>query len=404
MTPERCPCCDHDLVTTGTAPAWCPACEWNLGAFDARRAPRTWGLRAGDRADHWLAFRLNRRLYDSLAGRDVGGRGNPVARVAMLLLAAPLALFPPLVLVTGVYLTLSGIPFGPVVGPVLLIGLISAAWPHRRDRHWQPWIVDRAAAPALFALLDRVAAAAGAPMPHEVRLDHDINAYVTVRGLRRRRTLSIGLPLWASLEPQERIGLLAHELGHFVNHDPRRGVVVRTAIGVLRNLLDMLASTLRMGIWMLPLVVVVSPVLWLLSTALLILSGRDSQRAEYLADQVATRVAGSAAMEGLFDGLVVAGGLPAAMAAGHHRHADPHAWRAAAGRLRGAATLDAERTLTLRHQAALLDSHPPTGLRRRMVRSWAVHEPRVAPSDQEWTAIDHDLSPWYAKLAARLRG
>ncbi|MEU0558316.1 M48 family metallopeptidase [Dactylosporangium sp. NPDC006015] len=115
-----------------------------------------------------------------------------MARAAMLLLATPLALVPPLPLGTGVHLTLSGTPSGHVIGPVLLIGVISAAWPHRRDRHWQPWIVDRAAAPALFTLLDRVAAAAGAPMPHEVRLDHDINAYVTVRGLRRRRTLSMG--------------------------------------------------------------------------------------------------------------------------------------------------------------------------------------------------------------------
>ncbi|WP_344504092.1 hypothetical protein [Dactylosporangium maewongense] len=83
----------------------------------------------------------------------------------MLLLATPLALVPPLLLGTGVHLTLSGTPSGHVIGPVLLIGVISAAWPHRRDRHWQPWIVDRAAAPALFALLDRVAAASSSAPP-----------------------------------------------------------------------------------------------------------------------------------------------------------------------------------------------------------------------------------------------
>ncbi|GAB3825860.1 hypothetical protein ACFPIJ_45395 [Dactylosporangium cerinum] len=93
-THQTCPQCEGHLVVTDPAPPWCPACEWNLGAFDRHRAPRMWGLRAADRADHWLAFRLNRRQYASLASRPVGHHGNPLARAAMLLLAAPLVLRP----------------------------------------------------------------------------------------------------------------------------------------------------------------------------------------------------------------------------------------------------------------------------------------------------------------------
>ncbi|MEV4510770.1 M48 family metallopeptidase [Dactylosporangium sp. NPDC049525] len=405
MTEPLCSRCDAALVVSDTSPAWCPSCEWGLDTFDRRRAPRVWGLRAGDRADHWLAVRLNRRQYTSLAGRTVARRGNPLARVAMLLLAAPLLLLVPFFLAAGVFLTGFGNVITMLFGPVLIIGTIVLIWPRRRERHWQPWVVDARTAPALFGLLARVAAAAGTPMPHEVHLDHDVNASTSVQGLRRRRILSVGLPLWAALDPQERIGLLAHEFGHFVNRDARRGLVVRGGFGVLRGILDVLTGSLRMGnVWILPVVVVVAPALWLLSVALLVLAGRDSQRAEYLADQIAARVAGSAAMTGLFDGLVVAGDLRAAVAASHRSLADPRAWRAAAVHLRGAATLDTARLLSLRTDASLLGSHPPTGLRRRMVRSWPVQQAQVEPAEQEWAAIDAELSPWFAKLANRLSG
>lgn len=323
----------------------------------------------------------------------------------MLLLAAPLLLVAPFFLVAGVFLTGFGNLITMLFGPVLIIGTLVLVWPRRRERHWQPWTVDAGTAPALFGLLARVAEAAGTPMPHEVHLDHDVNASTGVHGLRRRRVLSLGLPLWAALDPQERVGLLAHEFGHFVNHDARRGVVVTGGIRVLRNILDVLTGSVRQGnLWVLPVTVVVAPVLWLLSVALLVLAGRDSQRAEYLADQIAARVAGTAAMAGLFDGLLVAVDLRAAVTAAHRNLADPRGWRAAAVHLRGAATLDTARLLSLRNDASLLGSHPPTGLRRRMVLSWPVQEPQVAPGEQEWAAIDAELSPWFAKLANRLSG
>ncbi|MET7418610.1 M48 family metallopeptidase [Dactylosporangium sp. NPDC005555] len=405
-TDERCPRCRAGLVMADPAPAWCPACEWGLDAFDRHRAPRTWGLRAGDRADHWLAFRLNRRQYDSLVGRTVGRRGNPLARVAMLLLATPLLLLMPLVLAAGVYLAGSASPIGMVLGPAIIICTLVLVWPRRREEPlWQPWVVDEVSAPALFGLLRRVADAAGTPMPHEVHLDHDVNAAVTVRGIRRRRVLCVGLPLWAALDPQERVGLLAHEFGHFVNHDARRGLVVRGGLRVLHGMLGVLAGAVRGGsLWVLPVVFLGAPVLWLLSVTLLILSGRDSQRAEYLADQIATRVAGTAAVAGLFDGLLISDGLPAAVAAGHRSPADPLTWRTAAAHLRTSTPLETLALLSLRTEASLLRSHPPTGLRRRMVRSRPAQAAQIEPDEQEWAAVGRDLAPWFAKLAKRLSG
>ncbi|GGN31810.1 hypothetical protein FHR83_005681 [Actinoplanes campanulatus] len=48
-----------------------------------------------------------------------------------------------------------------------------------------------------------VATTVGAPMPQKVMLGYDLNAFTTAVGVRRTRVLCIGLPLWATLEPQE---------------------------------------------------------------------------------------------------------------------------------------------------------------------------------------------------------
>ncbi|WP_328822533.1 M48 family metalloprotease [Micromonospora rubida] len=70
-------------------------------------------------------------------------------------------------------------------------------------------------------------------------MDGALNAYATAVGPRRRRVLCLGLPLWGSLPAQERVALLGHELGHFVNGDPRRSLLTPafTMLGAAADLL-----------------------------------------------------------------------------------------------------------------------------------------------------------------------
>ena len=405
-TGSLCPKCKGRLAPVSAVPTWCTSCEWRLGVFDAQRAPRQWAFRLGDRVDHWIAFRLNRRRYASSAGRSIGYRGNPFVRVALWLLAVPMLLVGPVCVVYGCYLMATGPALSPVLGFVLVLAGAPTLWPwpwRRHRRGWEQWPVGPAEAPAFFALIGRVAAAAGAPMPHEIVLDHHVDAYTTVRGLRRRRVLAVGLPLWASLAEQERIVLLAHELGHFVNHDSRRGLVVGGGLRALRTIMNVLGLTPRRGFWLIaPFLFVLTVALWLISTAMLVLIGQDSQRAEYLADQIATRVGGSAAASTAFDALIVASRLYPAMAAGRQDRADPKSWRAAALHAQSRVDIDLARQLSLREQASLLFSHPPFGLRGRMVRSRPACEPEVTFTAQEWAAADVELAPWFAKLRTRI--
>jgi len=79
--------------------------------------------------------------------------------------------------------------------------------------------LDRAEAPRLFALLDRMARRFGTPPIHEVRVTGELNAAITQRPtlgyfFRLRNTLVLGLPLAFALSPRQFTAVIAHEFGH----------------------------------------------------------------------------------------------------------------------------------------------------------------------------------------------
>src|SRR5262249_56977700 len=79
--------------------------------------------------------------------------------------------------------------------------------------------LDEAVHPALFAELQTIAGALGEPLPSEVYLVGDPNAWVADRGGRlgfgTRRIMGIGLPLLGALNVSEFRAVLAHEFGHY---------------------------------------------------------------------------------------------------------------------------------------------------------------------------------------------
>jgi Zn-dependent protease with chaperone function len=83
--------------------------------------------------------------------------------------------------------------------------------------------LERAEAPALFALIDDLAARAKTSAPTEVYLDPFPNLAVTEAGsvFRSRRILIVGAPMVSMLTVDELCAVIAHELGHFIGGDTR---------------------------------------------------------------------------------------------------------------------------------------------------------------------------------------
>ena len=178
----------------------------------------------------------------------------------------------------------------------------------------------------------------------------------------------MGLPLLAALTPPERVALIAHELGHFVNHDARRGRFTEPAV------------------------------LWA-GYLLLAIGQRDGQRAEYLADEIAARVAGSGALAGMLDTLLVADRVRQVVRAGGRDPGARQTWLDAAAYVRAGTDLDLLRRRSVREQASLCGTHPPTGLRIRMAGTREYTGPLVVLAERQSSLIDRELAPWYARLS-----
>jgi Zn-dependent protease with chaperone function len=149
--------------------------------------------------------------------------------------------------------------------------------------------LTREKTPKLFAMVDEIAAATKQPLPSEVFLLNEVNAWVTYRGgvmgFGSHRVMGIGLPLLQALSVSELKAVLAHEFGHYVSGDVSIGPWIyktRAAIGrAIQGLNESMLQTVF---------------LWY-GNMFLRLTQAVSRRQEYIADEIAAKLAGADAMK-----------------------------------------------------------------------------------------------------------
>jgi heat shock protein HtpX len=386
-------------VTARTAAPWCPSCEWNLDLFEPDRRRPELGWKWADRATHRVAWRLTAGQFTQLAGGPLRRRGSTAARVVTLTVGVLLLLFVALLAGSGVWLILYDFPQLTILPGVVLLVLAGALRPRFGSLDDEAHFLDRAQAPELWSLVDRVAAHTGAPVPHLVGLDHSLGAYTTTVGLRRKRVLCLGASLWSALDQPERVALIGHELGHFVNGDLRRGPFEHVALTTLGRLalLTRPDGEGRNGL----LDMIITAVQWVLAhlimgVQLLVvwIGQRDAQRTEYLADEIAARAAGSAAAVRLLDVLLLHDALDTVIRREARAQRSGAAWQEAAvvARANLASAVPVLRQLSKRDETSLFASHPPTGLRARMLESRPQQAAGVVLTEQQAERIDHEIA------------
>lgn len=178
----------------------------------------------------------------------------------------------------------------PKLALACLLGAAVILWSimPRRDRFEAPG--PRLAPgrhPKLFQMICGVATATKQPMPAEVYLVGDMNAWVAHRGglmgMGARGIMGLGLPLLQTLTVSELRAVLAHEFGHYHGGDTKLGRYVyrtRAAIGRTLENLGRYGSLLQL------------PFLWY-GRLFLRVSHAVSRRQELAADQLAAHVAGA---------------------------------------------------------------------------------------------------------------
>ncbi|MFF2543382.1 M48 family metalloprotease [Kitasatospora sp. NPDC058063] len=439
-SPERpahggpCPRCDAALTADRRFTAWCPACDWNL-------SPGQDGTAAPTRRERAAAERTDRLFEEQAAGGD-----SPTARRDWLLASAAAA---PVHLVTvglfclALWLLVTGSTVQRCAGAVALV--IAVALRPRLGRVPRENVLDRASAPALYGLADRVAAELGAAPVAAIEVTDEFNASYGLVGLRRRPVLHLGLPLWEVLDDRQRIALLGHEFGHHVNGDHRRSLWLHSAIVALAAWYDMVRPdrpgrgsgdevSLLIRIGAMVGAVVLRAVAWLLLQGLYLfdrLTSRAGQQAEYRADALAVRVGGSEAAGGLLATFLLFGPVctavdriraeerrrPRTVRRGRGRTAEqpeqpeqpkPPApdllWERLREHLGSVPATERERLLRLsaRDRAAVDSTHPPTHLRIALVERAEARPAAVTAAPAEVGAIAAELAPHRARIAADL--
>jgi Zn-dependent protease with chaperone function len=389
---------------------WCEACGWNVQpAVEQLPRGRVESLyaRAGRHAGE--------RLWQSLAAA-------PDRRHTRLVTAAAYAYSVVVYAVLGGLLVAGGWllatqwrnPFADVVA-VVMLGVAAVARP--RPVAAPTEVVARDAAPELHDLVERVGEALGARSVDGIALSLEFNASYRRSGWRGRRYLTLGLPLWSILEPGERVALIGHELGHDVNGDPVRSLIVRSA---LNSLIELHALFAPQGY-------VVAPsamgsavgIAAMLANAVMRLLGhvfrppvalfrmivwRESQRAEFEADRLAARAGGSEATIGLIEKLQLGDTVRNVVAAAAVQ--DPRSNVLDRIRDRVSAMPERERA---RHRAAMLlqnarfdATHPPTVHRVELLRRLPPTPPTVWASAAQHAAIDTELARFEPEASAHL--
>ncbi|MEV7179780.1 M48 family metallopeptidase [Kitasatospora sp. NPDC093679] len=430
--PAACPACSSPVADDPRFTSWCPSCEWNLDpspapapAASARERRRTDRRRRKEEAARRTVRGRVERVYTAVAAdrpavRDPAWLGANALAGAVHLTTLALAV------------CAAGLLIAAPTWPLRVLGLFAAALvlslrPRLGRLPRDTARLYRGDAPGLFALTDRVARALGGRPVDVILVTEDFNAGFGRIGLRRRHVLRLGLPLWAVLDPGQRLALLGHELGHQVNADSRRGLWLRSALAALDEWEELtrpalyrqsfgtfveLAASALLQLLLRPVNLVARALLDLLDRLTL----RTGQAAEYRADRLAADLAGTGASLGLLRTLMLRRTVDTTllrMRADRARRArragtDPTPaagpWEELSAQLADVPALERERLLRLsaREFGTVDRSHPPTHLRLAMLEARPPAAGRLRADAADWPAIDAELAPAARKVAADL--
>lgn len=404
-----CPGCGADLPPEQPGfVSWCPSCEWNLDPDPEREEPS--GRLA--RWDRRLNDRLVAGMYARLAGKDVGRPGWDGARVGAYAIAALVHLFTLGMLVLGCWLVFVLFNVVSVLVGAACLALVALLRPRLGRVPKDATRLRRDQAPRLYALVDEVAAAVGGRRVHLITLSPAFNASFARVGPRQRRVLDLGLPLWTILAPGERVALLGHELGHDVNGDFGRSLPVHSSMTALSELHGLLRGGVgRSRPNLFSVEALANSLMWLLSWPVLAvlvvqyrLHLRTGQRAEYHADSLAAKAAGSRDAERLLDKLVLGESVEFALhTAAVRREAD--LWSSATTRYATLPDTEFERLrrIATRDGHRSDSTHPPTGLRVDLVAGRPASAPAVRLTEADSAGIDAEIAPFLGPITRRIR-
>lgn len=422
-----CPECGQGTKSDSRFVAWCIECGHGADPYP----PKPLGKRGQRDAER--ERRRSTRLFESLrTAPDL--RPTSATGVAVTVLSGFVHLIGVALLVLPILLVVN--THGALLPFVVLVLCLMTFWAVRprlvNKRLDSEKFLTRSTAPQLYALLDKCAAELGCKVPDVVRFDQRFNAATGRAGVKQRSFLAVGVPLWTVLSGPERIALLGHELAHQVNGDTthglwaasaRRSIVEwtkilnprQTAFERANNALIQLmwrGTGQGLGAMLAPVVMAIlfAPFFLIALGCRALLVKLDlycGQRAEYLADELGARLAGSEAAHGLIAKLALHESVVSNLTAARSRYAmrrqeeEGVLWSNLATYIASIPETELQRRQIVdRLRNARTDrSHPANHLRSALIRDRAQLPGVLELSAEDWAAVDAELAPVYVAAA-----
>lgn len=429
-----CPQCGSAVKLDSRFVRWCPGCGHGADPKPPQYTGRQARRREREIQESLALFEVLKTAPtlrpSSNLGRAVVALSVVVHLIGLLCLVVPLAWL------------LGGGPAFPAWTAATVIGAATflAVRPRVLIKRVKPEFgFGREQAPRLYALLDRCAAELGCRAPDRVVVDADFNAATWRAGSAQRRVLCIGAPLWAVLSGPERLAVLGHELAHQVNGDMTRGLLATSAWHSLAEWTTLLypgdlnayereanrrlvsarrgtgSMSVRLAALLTPIVIVLCflPFFAVAVGCRKVLTRlvlRCGQRAEYLADELGARLAGTEAALSANCRLTFGASLPIfvrAWRAGRAKKDPSTLWSDFRDYLESIPETEFQRRLLVDrlHNTRTDRSHPAGHLRIALLRERPAQPAAITVTEQEWAAIDAELAPQMLAAARNaLRG
>ena len=275
-------------------------------------------------------------------------------------------------------------------------------------------IVPQEHMPTLYRMTSEIARKLDAPPVDAIVVDEEFNAAFGRAGWRGRKVLYVGLPLLAILDDQEKLALIGHELAHSVNGDPRRGFFVGTAVASLVEWYAILhpgdvfdTHGEPLGFLMIPFNVVMlglAKIVWLAAYALSQFLWRNSQRAEYLADYLATQVSGTGSMMSMLRKLHLGRTFTLVVQNIGLSRRQQSLFDELRQRVQTVPPRELERIRRVEQlELSRLDvSHPPTAYRVAFLEAHGVEQPQPLFSASDFEKLEQELAPFEGRIQKKL--
>lgn len=304
----KCPKCSSNIEITEGYIQWCEHCLWNLKPYEEETDKEN----IVDRIYKRIGKRLGKKLFQSMAKSSSMKPTITVAKLLAFILSIIIFSISIISIMLMIYLLINfGANIVLIALSLFLLGIAIGTFP--RFGKIPKKIVSRSEFPTLYKLVDCITKEANSKDVYGMVINEEFNASFTEVGLKRRKILYIGLPLFYILNNEEKVALLSHEVAHGVNGDITRGLLTGTAINALITWYELVAPESQVDdAWgQLPvlstitklLMLALSKIILLVIFILMFLVHNDSQRAEYLADYIGASISGTNAMKSLMDKL-----------------------------------------------------------------------------------------------------